>query len=377
MSNVILTAKTALATPAVGDVLYIIDVSDTTDNAAGSSRKITVANLSGGGLLIGETSTSTLTNKTITSPSIGGTVSGSATYTSPTITSGVAATNFDLNGVELILDADADTSITADTDDQIDIKISGADDFRFTANQLNVLPGSTLLISGTLDANATVIDLDADNDTSISATSDDEIDLEIGGNAQEFTFGDGYLNMEDSDANILVAGANPWRTITLMPGFLKPTTTSGCSASTQVELATNDIDIDVLDFATGSDENAYANFHMPDSWDAGVIQFRYVWTSAGGTPDQTVTFELSGISFANSDALDTAVGTPVEVADTLITVNDVHISAWSDDVTLAGTPAAGELVHIELMRDVSQDNVGDDARLIALQIRYKVAQFSD
>jgi hypothetical protein len=38
-------------------------------------------------------------------------------------------TNLDMNGVELILDADADTSITADTDDQIDIKIAGADDF--------------------------------------------------------------------------------------------------------------------------------------------------------------------------------------------------------------------------------------------------------
>jgi hypothetical protein len=33
----------------------------------------------------------------------------------------------DLNGTELILDADADTSITADTDDQIDIKIGGND----------------------------------------------------------------------------------------------------------------------------------------------------------------------------------------------------------------------------------------------------------
>ena len=33
----------------------------------------------------------------------------------------------DLNGVELILDADQDTSITADTDDQIDIRIAGAD----------------------------------------------------------------------------------------------------------------------------------------------------------------------------------------------------------------------------------------------------------
>ena len=40
----------------------------------------------------------------------------------------------DLDGNELILDADADTSITADTDDQIDIRIAGADDFQFTAN---------------------------------------------------------------------------------------------------------------------------------------------------------------------------------------------------------------------------------------------------
>ena len=33
----------------------------------------------------------------------------------------------DLDGQELILDADADTSITADTDDRIDFKIGGTD----------------------------------------------------------------------------------------------------------------------------------------------------------------------------------------------------------------------------------------------------------
>ena len=33
----------------------------------------------------------------------------------------------DLNGVELILDADQDTSITADTDDRIDFKIAGVE----------------------------------------------------------------------------------------------------------------------------------------------------------------------------------------------------------------------------------------------------------
>ena len=60
--------------------------------------------------------------------------------------------NSDLNGNELVLDVDGDTSITADTDDQIDIKIAGADDFRFSANAMNVLSGSTL----TIDSGATI-----------------------------------------------------------------------------------------------------------------------------------------------------------------------------------------------------------------------------
>ena len=38
----------------------------------------------------------------------------------------------DLNGVELVLDADADTSITADTDDRIDFKIAGVEHFSFS-----------------------------------------------------------------------------------------------------------------------------------------------------------------------------------------------------------------------------------------------------
>tara|TARA_R100000306_G_C4362873_1_gene136190 strand:- start:378 stop:1214 length:837 start_codon:yes stop_codon:yes gene_type:complete len=58
----------------------------------------------------------------------------------------------DVNGQEFILDANANTSITADTDDQIDIKIAGADDFRFTANNFNILSGSTM----TIDSGATV-----------------------------------------------------------------------------------------------------------------------------------------------------------------------------------------------------------------------------
>jgi hypothetical protein len=58
-----------------------------------------------------------------------------------------ALSTLDLNGTELILDADGNTSITADTDDQIDVKIGGADDFKFTANLFSVLSGSHVLLA--------------------------------------------------------------------------------------------------------------------------------------------------------------------------------------------------------------------------------------
>lgn len=58
----------------------------------------------------------------------------------------------DLNGNELILDADADTSIAADTDDQIDVKISGADDFQFTANTFTAHAGSKIVSDDTTDS---------------------------------------------------------------------------------------------------------------------------------------------------------------------------------------------------------------------------------
>ena len=50
----------------------------------------------------------------------------------------------DLNGNELILDADGDTSITADTDDQIDIKIANADHVKLTSSS-----GDTVLQQST------------------------------------------------------------------------------------------------------------------------------------------------------------------------------------------------------------------------------------
>lgn len=58
----------------------------------------------------------------------------------------------DFGGQELDLDADNDTSITADTDDQIDIEISGADDFQFTANTFTLRAGSKMVAENATQA---------------------------------------------------------------------------------------------------------------------------------------------------------------------------------------------------------------------------------
>ena len=122
-----------------------------------------------------------------------------ATHLSGVIPSTLAS-KLDTNGVSdaLILDADGDTTISADTDDQIDIKIAGADDFQFTANTFTVASGSTLVNSGNaIQSNAgitidnitidgTEIDLSS-GDLTIDVAGDITIDADGG----DFTFSDG------------------------------------------------------------------------------------------------------------------------------------------------------------------------------------------
>ena len=65
----------------------------------------------------------------------------------------------DLNGLEAIIDADADTSITADTDDQIDFKAGGTDIMSLTATTAQINDGLTVTVSDESDA-LTVVSTD-------------------------------------------------------------------------------------------------------------------------------------------------------------------------------------------------------------------------
>ena len=144
------------------------------------------------------------------------------------------ATLIDLNSNELVLDLDADTSITADTDDTIHFKIAGSDEITMTAGAIapstsdgNALGTTSLMFSdlflasgsvvnfnngdvtlthasntlvlagGSLDVNGQELILDADADTSITASTDDQIDFRIGG-SDLITFTAGKIDLKNA-----------------------------------------------------------------------------------------------------------------------------------------------------------------------------------
>ena len=88
--SAILTSKTALVNPAPGDFIHIVDVSDSTDDAAGSSRKITYSSLMGGatvtelGYVSGVTS-AIQTQMNLKAPLASPTFTGTVTLTGTTI----------------------------------------------------------------------------------------------------------------------------------------------------------------------------------------------------------------------------------------------------------------------------------------------------
>ena len=85
------------------------------------------------------------------------------------------ATLIDLNANELILDLDADTSITADTDDTIDFRIGGSDEIKMTSTALtpatadgSALGTAALEWADLFLADASVISLGADQDVTLT-----------------------------------------------------------------------------------------------------------------------------------------------------------------------------------------------------------------
>ena len=173
-----------------------------------------------------------------------------------------------------------------------------------------------------------------------------------------------------------VGTENMWVPATAMT----PRDNAGCGALTTTAAATNGrADITHLPFDASTQEHAQFSVAMPKSWNEGTIKAQFYWTTTGSDTDAVI-WGISGVSYANDNPMDVAFGTAVTVTDNILSAaKDILVTAETGDVTIAGSPAAGEICYFEVFRDADDgsDTVGEDCLLIGVKIIYTTDTSTD
>ena len=159
-------------------------------------------------------------------------------------------------------------------------------------------------------------------------------------------------------------------TVPIMAGGMTSRSSAGAQSGL-VELATNKIMVRSFDFATGADEFVQFTLPFPKRWDNNTdkLTAQFAWTAASGSG--TVLWGIQALALSNDDAMDQAFGTIVLASlDTLITANDVHVTSITADITPSGTPVENDTVIFQILRDVSGDSLGVDAKLLWCKIHW-------
>jgi hypothetical protein len=146
-------------------------------------------------------------------------------------------------------------------------------------------------------------------------------------------------------------------------------TTNGAAAGT-VETATNNVMLKTLDFDATTQEYAQFQIQMPRSWNESTVTAIFVWTAASGSG--AVVWALHGLSLSDDDAMDQAFGAAQTVVDALLAATDLHRSAETSAITLAGTPAESDVAAFQVYRAPSSpsDTLGVDAKLLGVALFY-------
>jgi hypothetical protein len=179
--------------------------------------------------------------------------------------------------------------------------------------------------------------------------------------------GDSVKATAQDIADLAGTGTSPIgkHAIWVAAGSITPSATGGCAALATIASAANQPDIQTLDFDASTQEYAQFSIRMPESWDAGTLTFVPVWSHAATTTNFGVVWNLQAVAVSNDDTIAVAYGTAVTSTDTGGTTNDLYIGPESSAITVAGSPAAGDVVFFRLSRVTGDgsDNMAIDARL--------------
>ena len=190
------------------------------------------------------------------------------------------------------------------------------------------------------------------------------------------TKGSGVIQAEDSAGTVAAVKIAGKESIWVPAVAMYPNTTAGAEAA-QVELS-NGPEIKTLDFDKDSDENAQFAVAFPKSWNAGTVTFQAFFT-ATSTNTGTVSWDLAAVALADNGDLNTAFGTAVAPTAKAHsgTSNDLDVTAESGAVTIAGSPGDDEYVFFQITRDVSDDTLTADARLLGIKLFFTTDAAND
>lgn len=160
---------------------------------------------------------------------------------------------------------------------------------------------------------------------------------------------------------------------------MSPSASGGCAPLATIASAANQPDIQTLDFDSSAQEFAQFSILMPKRWDRGTISFVPVWSHPSTTVNFGVVWELQAVAVSNDDAIAVAYGTAQGSADTGGTTNDVYVGPESAAITVAGSPAVGDLVFFRLARAPANgsDTLNVDARLHGIELYFHSAAEND
>jgi hypothetical protein len=105
------------------------------------------------------------------------------------------------------------------------------------------------------------------------------------------------------------------------------------------------------------------------TYDAGTVTVKFHWSAASGTGNAK--WDVAARAFGDDDAIDQALGTEqTSGTDTLLATNDMHVTATTSALTIAGTPAANKPTYFQITRDVGTDTLNADAKLLGCTIEF-------
>jgi len=192
------------------------------------------------------------------------------------------------------------------------------------------------------------------------------------------TKGTGVIQAEDSGGNVSAVKIAGKETMWIPAQAMYGPTTNPADAA-QVETTATRPDLKVFDFDASTKQYTQFTVAMPKSWNEGTLTYQVYW-SPSTTNTGNAIFGLQAVACADSDTIDVAYGTAVNITDAGIgTVEDQQITSESGAVTVAGSPAAGEQTYFQLFRDAADgsDTFTGECRVLGVKLFYTTDAAND